>query len=111
MEARVKPLVWLADEISAPPFSPEARLEAAELLTRLQRGEKLSLPASRPMTTIGAACHELRIRDRNVTWRVFYAIEPDGIVLLHVGTKSSRKTAQSDIELSKRRLKRYRAVH
>ena len=70
-----KPLVWLHGEIKTPPFSKEARLEAGFLLRRLQRGETLSLPHSRPMPSIGRSCHELRIRDANQTWRAIYAVD------------------------------------
>lgn len=58
-----KPLVWLKGEIKTPPFSAPARIEAGVLLRRLQRGESISLPHSRPMPGIGKACHELRIQD------------------------------------------------
>jgi hypothetical protein len=58
-----KPLVWLYGEIKTPPFSKEARVEAGTLLRRLQEGELLGLPHSRPMRSIGQRCHELRIRD------------------------------------------------
>jgi hypothetical protein len=63
MSGADKPLVWLHGEVKTPPFSKKARVEAGVLLRRLQRGETLSLPASRPMPTIGRRCHELRIRD------------------------------------------------
>jgi hypothetical protein len=33
------------------------------LLRRLQKGENIGLPHSRPMLDIGSRCHELRIRD------------------------------------------------
>jgi hypothetical protein len=56
-----KPLAWIAGEIKTPPLSAEARQEAGVLLRRLQRGETLSLPESRPMRSIGQRCHELRI--------------------------------------------------
>ena len=55
--------MWLLGEIKTPPISPAARIEAGVLLRRLQRGEKLALPHSRPMPGIGARCHELRIVD------------------------------------------------
>jgi len=58
-----KPLVWLHVEVKTPPWSLEARREAGLLLRRLQLGALLSLPASRPMPSIGAAVHELRIKD------------------------------------------------
>jgi len=58
-----KPLVWLKGEVRTPPFSAEARVEAGFLLRRLQKGESLGLPHSRPMPSIGSQCHELRIND------------------------------------------------
>jgi hypothetical protein len=58
-----KPLVWLRGEVKTPPFSVAARLEAGTLLRRLQGGERLSMPHSRPMPSIGSRCHELRIVD------------------------------------------------
>ncbi len=40
-------------EIKTPPFSREARLEAGFLLRKLQLGDSLSLPQSRPLLVIG----------------------------------------------------------
>jgi len=62
-----KPLVWLHGEIKTPPFTADARVEAGVLLRRLQRGEGLSLPHSRPMRDIGRRCHELRVPDEDQT--------------------------------------------
>jgi hypothetical protein len=69
-----KPLAWLAGEIKTPPLSSEARVEAGVLLRRLQRGEILSMPDSRPMPAVGARSHELRIDDveQKKEWRVLY---------------------------------------
>ena len=81
--ARVdKPLVWLADEIGTPPFSASARIEAGVLLRRLQRGELLHLPQSRPMPRVGRRCHELRIPDEGVAWRIMYRLDPDAVVIV-----------------------------
>ncbi len=63
MNERDRPLVWLHGEVKTPPFSPTARIEAGVLLRRLQRGEFLPMPHSRPMPVIGPRCHELRIND------------------------------------------------
>jgi hypothetical protein len=62
-----KPLVWLEGEIKTPPFSQAARLEAGYLLRKLQQGEALGMPHSRPMPSIGSRCHELRINDESAT--------------------------------------------
>jgi transcriptional regulator with XRE-family HTH domain len=42
-------------------------VEAGVLLRRLEAGEKLGLPHSRSMPSIGARCHELRIPDARAT--------------------------------------------
>ena len=60
-----KPLVWLHGEVKTPPWSLAARREAGYLLRRLQLGDRLSLPASRPIPCIGPAVHELRIKDNS----------------------------------------------
>ena len=102
-----KPLVWLHGEIKTPPLSTQARIEAGHLLRRLQMGEKLSLPHSRPMPMIGARCHELRIDDENKTWRIVYRIDTDAIVILDAFEKKTRKTPKEAIENCKRRLAMY----
>jgi len=102
-----KPLVWLHGQIKTPPMSPEARMEAGYLLRRLQRGEKLSMPHSRPMPSIGGRSHELRVGDANVTWRIVYRIDADAIVIAEVFGKKARATPQSVIENCQRRLKEY----
>lgn len=102
-----KPLVWLHGEIKSPPFTAEARVEAGMLLRRLQRGENLSLPHSRPMPMIGPRCHELRIPDRDHTWRLVYRTDPDAILILEVFSKKSQRTPKAVIEACKRRLSRY----
>ncbi len=110
MDAREKPLVWLKGEVKTPPFSARARLEAGVLLRRLQRGERLSLPMSRPMSSIGSRCHELRIIDENVTWRIVYAVEGDAIVVLDVFAKKTNRTPREVLSNCKRRLKALRAT-
>src|SRR5262245_4861680 len=107
---RDKPLAWLHGEIKTPPFSAAARVEAGVLLRRLQRGESLTMPHSRPMPAIGTACHELRVRDANVTWRIVYCVAQDAIVILEVFSKTTAKTPKAVIEVCKRRLHDYRAI-
>ena len=104
-----KPLVWLKGQVSTPPFSTDARLEAGYLLRLLQKGEKLGMPHSRPMPTIGPRCHELRINDENSTWRIVYRIDSDAIVIAEVFERKDRKTPKLVIDLSKKRLKEYDA--
>ena len=106
MSLKDKPLAWLHGELKTPPLSKEARLEAGFLLRRLQGGETLSMPQSRPMRSIGARCHELRV-DVGATWRVIYRIDKDAIVVLEVFAKKTRQTPAAVIEVCRQRLKEY----
>ena len=102
-----KPLVWLHGEIKTPPFSRAARLEAGYLLRRLQKGEVLGMPHSRPMPALGPRCHELRVRDVGADWRIVYRLDPDAIVILEVFSKKTGATPKAVIETCIRRLKEY----
>ena len=110
MAERDKPLVWLHGEIKTPPFSADARIEAGVRLRRLQRGEKLSMPHSRPMPTIGPNCHELRVDDKAKAWRIMYHLAADAIVIMEVFTKKSHQTPKTVIEACQRRLKLYQKL-
>jgi phage-related protein len=105
-----KPLVWLHGEVKTPPFSREARIEAGLLLRRLQSGENLGMPYSRPMPSIGKRCHELRVRDADANWRIMYRVDGDAIVLLEVFSKKTGKTPASVIKTCKRRIAEYDAL-
>jgi phage-related protein len=102
-----KPLVWLHGEVKTPPLSAEARIEAGYLLRRLQNNERLSLPHSRPMTSVCARCHELRINDKDKTWRIIYRLDDDAVVILEVFEKKSQKTPKHVIDVCKKRLIHY----
>jgi len=107
MSPNDKPLVWLHGEVKTPPFTKDARLEAGLLLRRLQKGEKIALPHSRPMPSIGARCHELRITDEDSIWRIMYRIDTDAIIILEVFKKKSAKTPKHVLDVCKLRLKVY----
>jgi phage-related protein len=96
--------------VKTPAFSRVARLEAGFLLRRLQDGEFVGMPASRPMPDIGRNCHELRVDDGGVTWRIVYHVASDAIVILDVFQKKSRVTPKNVLETSRRRLRAYRSV-
>jgi phage-related protein len=107
-----KPLAWLAGEIKTPPLSSGARVEAGVLLRRLQRGEILSMPESRPMPSIGARCHELRIDDvvQKKEWRVMYYVGRHAVAILEVFQKTTRATPRDVITACQRRLADFRKV-
>ena len=102
-----KPLVWLHGEIKTPPFATAARIEAGVLLRRLQRGESLGMPHSRPMPAIGRRCHELRVRDGAASWRVIYRTDRDAIVIGEVFAKKSWTMPQDVITTCQRRFREY----
>ena len=94
-------------EVKTPPFSKLARLQAGFILRQLQRGEKVGMPHSRPMPSIGRRCHELRIFDENGSWRIVYRIDSDAIVIVAVFPKKAGKTPRKVIETCKARLREY----
>ena len=104
---RDKPLAWLHGEVKTPPFGQAARLEAGYLLRELQRGKSLGMPHSRPMTAIGPRCHELRVVDQQVTWRIVYRVDPDAIVIAEVFAKKTSQTPLAVIGACQKRLKEY----
>ena len=107
MDNQDKPLVWLDGEVKTPPFTQAARIETGVLLRRLQQGENLSMPHSKPMPSIGAHCHELRVRDADLNWRIIYRIDNDAIVILDVFSKKTQETPPNAIERCKKRLNKY----
>ncbi len=100
-------MILLHGEIKTPPLSREARIEAGLLLRKLQHGELLSMPHSRPMPTIGSHCHELRIVDANSIWRIVYRIDFDAVLILEVFSKKTRETPQNIIDACKKRIRNY----
>ena len=109
MSPNHKPLVWLHEPPQTPPLSQKARIETGYLLRLLQTGINLAFPQSRPMPTIGSRCHELRVRDENNNWRLFYRIDSDAIVVILWAEKKTEKTPDEIIGLCRKRLKSYDA--
>lgn len=107
MDRDDKPLVWMHGEVKTPPFSKPARLEVGFLLRLLQRGEKIAMPHSRPMPSIGRRCHELRVPDDKASWRIVYRIDEDAVVILEVFAKKTGKTPKSIIDTCRTRLREY----
>ncbi len=94
MSEEDKPIVWLHGEVKTPPFTPATRLEVGLLLRRLQQGENIGVPHSRPMPSIGRRCHELRVRDENKNWRVMIRIDDDAILIAEVFPKNHAGDAE-----------------
>jgi phage-related protein len=102
-----KPLVFLEGEIKSPPFTATGRAEAGARLREIQEGDSLGMPVSRPMPSIGAHVHELRIRDEEHYWRIIYRIDDDAILVVAVFAKTTRQTPRRIINVCKKRLRDY----
>lgn len=68
------------------------------------------MPHSRPMPSVGANCHELRIKDTDKDWRIIYRIDVDAIIILEVFNKTTNKTPHKVRENCKRRLQLYEDI-
>jgi hypothetical protein len=102
-----KPLVGLHGEVKTPTFSAEARLRGWESVPPTAAWAALGLPHSRPMSSIGPRCHELRIQDAHVTWRMVYRLDADAVIIAEVFSKKTRATPKAVLDVCKRRLAAY----
>ena len=86
-------------------FSKAVRTEIGELLFDLQRGADIGLPAARPMATIAVGAYELRVKDADGIYRVFYYLKSaEGILVFHAFAKKTQTTPQKEIETARKRL-------
>ena len=73
---------------------------------RLQAGDQLSAPQSRPMKAIHQNAHELRIKDGRGIYRVIYILKMgDQILIPHAFSKKTQKTPLHEIQIATLRLK------
>jgi phage-related protein len=70
-------------------------------------GEIKTMPQSRPMPSIGARCHELRIVDGDLTWRIVYRLDRDAVIICEVFSKKTQATPKTVVESCRRRLAAY----
>ncbi len=77
-----------------------------EAVVRLANGENLNMPLSRPMPDICHGAHELRLKDGNGQYRVFYFLKRnDGIFIFHFFKKKQQKTPLNEVRTGKIRLR------
>jgi phage-related protein len=87
-------------------FPEDARALLGRELFRLQMGETLQMPVSRPMPSVTTGVAELRVRDENGIYRVFYyTASARGILVFHAFVKKTQRTPPLEIELARKRLK------
>ena len=83
-------------------FPENARRRAGYQLDRVQHG--LDPDDWKPMSSIGSGCREIRVRDKDGTFRVFYVATIDETVyVLHAFQKKTQKISKADLDLAKQR--------
>jgi phage-related protein len=75
-------------------------------LYHLQLGASLSMPLSRPMSSVAFGAAELWLREASGAFRVFYIAKlGTSILVFHAFTKKTQKTPAKELSLAQRRLK------
>ena len=99
-----KPLSWLGSSLQdIREFPKDARQQAGHSLDLVQNG--LEPPGMKPMHTVGPGVYEICIHTK-LEHRVFYIAKyRECLYVLHAFQKTTKKTAQSDIDLARQRLK------
>ena len=104
----MKEIIWdFSARKTVRSFPVEIKKELGALLLALQRGVLLGMPQSRKIPVLHQSAFELRIKDENGIYRVFYALfDGDTILVPHAFTKKTQKTPQKEIDTAKQRLRR-----
>jgi phage-related protein len=98
----VKDIIFMgSSRVDLREFPDAARRDAGIELYQIQHG--LEPGDWKPMTGVGAGVRELRIRAGGACRIIYLATRPEGVYVLHCFRKKTQKTAQSDIELAKKR--------
>lgn len=103
----LKRIVWHPDAREMlQEFPKEVRNALGYLLHRLQRGDTLDMPHSKPMPAVAKGAYELRTKAAPGAYRAFYYLKcEDGIFVFHCFKKKTQKTPKSDIERGIKNLK------
>lgn len=76
-------------------------MEAGFLLRRLQRGQNLASPHSRPMPSINRQCHQIQVNGENQTWGIIYHLAADAVIILGVFSKKTSATPDEILKTCK----------
>lgn len=101
----MKPVTFLGDSLEELRAFPQGPRRAAGMqLDKAQRG--LMPDNWKPMKTVGPGACEIRVKDEAGIYRVIYiATFAEAVYVLHAFQKKTQKTAKSDLDLAKARLK------
>src|SRR5437870_2313939 len=86
-------------------FPREVRNRLGRSLFRLQMGEALGMPQSRPMPNIAAGASELRARGHDGIYRAFYYTAARGVLVFHAFVKKTEQTPTLEVSIARVRLK------
>lgn len=87
-------------------FPEEVKRDLGYLIHRLQLGETITLPYSRPFRSVEIGVNELRVKDSSGAYRVFYFLKTQkGILIFHAFKKKTQKTPNKEIVIAKKNLK------
>jgi phage-related protein len=90
-------------------LSKAVRIDIGVLLRALQYGERLRMPALRPMPGLATGACELRVHDRAGQVRVFCLPgSVHGVLVLRAFRKQTATTPDQELRLGRRRLKEMR---
>jgi phage-related protein len=83
-------------------FPQSARRETGFQLDKVQNGEHAD--DWKPIPTVGAGVHEIRVRDESGAFRLMYVAKfPEAVYVLHAFQKKTRATSRKDLALAKDR--------
>ena len=87
-------------------FPKEVRIRLGKGLFRLQLGEQIGMPNSRPMPAVAPGVSELRVRGEDGIFRAFYyTASLRGVLVFHAFVKKAQRTPPLEMELARKRLK------
>lgn len=87
-------------------FPEQVRNELGYLIFRLQKGDRLDMPQSKPIPAVAKGVYELRVRGSDVAYRAFYYLKyEEGILVFHCFKKKTQKTPLKEIERGIKNLK------
>src|SRR5262245_45267464 len=100
----VKAVLWVGrSREDMRTFAKDARQRAGYELHQVQRG--LDPSDWKPMPVVGPGVREIRVHTRRAHRVIYIAKFEEGVYVLHAFEKTTRRTARSDIDLARSRLR------
>ena len=85
---------------------PELKAVFVDAVLLLEKGQNLTMPLSRNLSSIERGLHELRLKDHTGSFRFFYYIKKgDAICFIHAFKKKKQEIPLKEIEVVRKRIK------